>query len=103
MLDKDTYVSEIRARIDGFCNRRKWNDGNGADAKNIAIALSVEASELFQWKSSDDDISKAEIIHIKEEVADVFWYLMRICACLDIDLCEAVCDKETKNSLKYPE
>ena len=73
------------------------------------MALTVEAAELaeiFMWLHSDEADSvredPKEFEHLKEEVADVFWYLCRICRHFDIDLAEAVEDKSVKNAKKYP-
>ena len=38
----------------------------------------------------------------KDEVADIFYYLLRICQKMDINLEEAFWDKMKKNKIKYP-
>lgn len=67
------------------------------------MALSVETSELmeiFQWldfeTSSNPDEKTRE--RIKEEVADIFIYLLRFCDKLDIDLKEVVENKIKLNA-----
>ncbi len=106
--DANTTISELKDRIMNFCERRGWADDK--NVKNVTMALSVEVSELmeiFQWTHSDkaNDIVKDPkgYEHVKEEIADVFWYLMRICDALDVDLTQAMLDKERKNAIKYPE
>lgn len=106
-MDEQTTIKELKEKILNFSKERGWLDGE--NAKNLVMALSVEASELleiFQWTHSDDvekiKDNENEFTHLKEEIADVFWYLMRICKHFDIDLTEAVMDKAIKNAKKYP-
>ncbi len=107
MSDSKTTVSALREMIQNFSRNRNWLEKQ--NPKDLSMALSVEASEIleiFQWINSNDafKVQDDEKVyeHIKEEVADVFWYLMRLCDSLDIDLSEAVFDKEKKNAIKYP-
>ena len=73
------------------------------------MALTVEAAELaeiFMWLHSDeaDGIKgkAAEYRHLGEELADVFWFVCRLCEHFDIDLADAVEKKTAKNAVKYP-
>lgn len=107
MNDNTTTINDLKKRIDNFSLARNWHKNE--NVKNISMALSVEVAELveiFQWVHSDDVdniVNDSErFTHLKEEIADVFWYLTRICNHYDIDLTEAVCDKEIKNAKKYP-
>jgi len=70
-----------------------------------------EVVEIFQWKgeleTNPDGIhlSQEEIVHIGEEIADVFIYSTRLSDICNIDLAEAVTFKlqpETHNSLVRP-
>lgn len=105
--DINTTIKDLRNKIQDFSDARGWD--NDQNPKNLAMALIVETAELveiFQWVHSDntnsikDDPKKFE--HLKEEIADVFWYLTRICNHYDIDLSDAVSDKAIKNGIKYP-
>ncbi len=107
MSDNNTTVAQLREMIRNFSRNRNWLEKQ--NPKDLTMALSVEASEIleiFQWIDSKDafKVQDDEKVyeHIKEEVADVFWYLMRLCDSLDIDLSDAVFDKEKKNASKYP-
>lgn len=100
-------IDEIRKKIVSFSKERGWDKGE--NAKDLVMALSIEASELmeiFQWLHSDkaDNVkdNANEFQHLKEEIADVFWYLIRICEHFQIDLTKAVEDKTVKNAIKYP-
>ena len=73
------------------------------------MALNVEASELaeiFQWMSEEKSNSvgsdETQLKRVKEELADVFVYMLRIASKLNIDLEEAVVSKMVSNELKYP-
>ncbi|QIB89233.1 nucleotide pyrophosphohydrolase [Pseudomonas aeruginosa] len=75
--------------------------------KNLAISISLEASELlehFQWKTMEE--SEAYVVQAKEEiadeVADVAAYLIELADNLGIDLQEAILNKLAKNEAKYP-
>ncbi|HHU59914.1 TPA: nucleotide pyrophosphohydrolase [bacterium] len=107
MEDNKTTIEELKSKIVKFTKDRDWD--KGADAKSIVMSLAIEAAELmeiFQWTHTDkvDDIKKDEkrFEHLKEEIADVFWYLLRLCAHFDIDLAKAVEDKAEKNNARYP-
>src|SRR5689334_19330725 len=75
--------------------------------KNLASALAVEAAELlerFQWLTEDQSrrLPPDELAKVREEMADVLNYLVRLADKLDVDLLEAARDKIRLNALKYP-
>lgn len=97
----------MKTFIQDFSDARGWRKDQ--NAKDLVMALTVEAAELaeiFMWLHSDEADSikedEREFEHLKEEVADVFWYLCRICEHFEIDLSKAVGDKAVKNAVKYP-
>lgn len=107
MTDQTVTLAQLKEHIRNFSEIRGWLEGE--NAKDLAMALSVEAaelSEIFMWLHSDradavkDDPREFE--HLQEELADVFWYLCRICQHFHIDLAQAVEDKTEKNARKYP-
>lgn len=88
-----------------FVAERDWERFHSP--KNLAMALSVEASELvelFQWLSEDEStaLDDAQRRRVAEELADVLWYLVRLSDRLDIDLLEAAGQKLAANAKKYP-
>lgn len=98
-------MQNIQNIIKDFSKQRDWDQFH--NPKNIAMALSVETAELveiFQWlepaQALSLDESKQE--HLKEEVADIAVYLLRICMAYDINLEEAIISKMKKNEIKYP-
>lgn len=90
-----------------FSEDRDWEQFHSI--KNLAMALSVESSELleiFQWMTDIDsnnvDKDSKKFPKVKDEIADIFIYLIRISSKLDINLEEAVLNKMQKNIEKYP-
>jgi dCTP diphosphatase len=90
-----------------FAAERDWNQFH--TPKNLATALSVEASELlelFQWsRGSEDwaDLNDPKLrARVKEELADVLLYLIRFADLAKIDLEEAALAKLEMNAEKYP-
>ncbi|WP_370695789.1 nucleotide pyrophosphohydrolase (plasmid) [Priestia megaterium] len=86
----------------------KFRDDHGwgkfHNPKDLAISLSLEASELlenFQWKSDKEAIAK-NIDNIKDEMADVLIYLLMLSEELNVDLERVVEAKLQKNAEKYP-
>src|SRR4029077_16186449 len=86
---------------------RSWETYH--DPKNLVMALSGEVGELtevFQWLTSEEstramlDPERAEAI--RDEVADIFYYLLRLSDILDLDLTEVLEAKLRKNNLRYP-
>jgi len=99
-------IKSIQQQLEGFANERDW--GQFHNPKNLAMALSVEASELveiFQWltpEQAEAIMSSSESEHVKEEMADIMIYLIRMADKLNVDLEKAVADKIVKNSAKHP-
>jgi NTP pyrophosphatase (non-canonical NTP hydrolase) len=98
-------LAELRDALRQFAAERDWDQFHFP--KNLAIALSVEAAELlehFQWLP---DVESAALpaetrTKVREELADVLLYLIRLADKLDIDLAAAAFDKMTVNAKKYP-
>ena len=96
---------DLREQLRRFSEERDWDQFHVP--KNLAIALSVEASELlehFQWLSEDESkrLSEDQLEKIREELADVLLYLVRLADKLDIDLVTAANRKIKVNAEKYP-
>lgn len=98
-------VSHYQDRLRKFAREREWEQFHSP--KNIACALSVEASELleiFQWLTDDQSrkLSEKQMQHTRDEISDVFLYLIRLADMLDINLSESLDKKIIKNEKKYP-
>lgn len=102
MLD----TAPVQEKIRQFAREREWEQFH--TPKNLAMALTVEAAELmeqFQWLTSEEAASimrspKGECV--RQEVADVAVYLLRLCDVLSIDLNAAIEHKMALNAQKYP-
>jgi len=100
-----TSLEELRNALRGFAAARDWDQFHSP--KNLAIALSVEAAELlqhFQWtpEAESTTLNRDQQAQVREEVADVSLYLVRLADKLGIDLMSAAADKIELNSAKYP-
>jgi len=98
-------LKELRERQRRFVAERDWDRFHSP--KNLAMALTVEASELveiFQWLSEEESVrpDAERRRRAAEELADVLWFLVRIADRLDIDLLEAAEAKFARNAEKYP-
>ncbi|MFA7084266.1 MAG: nucleotide pyrophosphohydrolase [Arcobacteraceae bacterium] len=98
-------MEKIQTLIKKFSKERDWDKHH--NPKNLAMALSVETAELveiFQWLTFEQtlNLEESKQVHLKEEVADVAVYLLRICMAYDINLEEAIIEKMKKNEKKYP-
>src|SRR4030066_1954354 len=100
-------LPDIQQRLRKFAEDRNWEQFHSP--KNLTMALAAEAAELleiFQWlteeQSKDIINSKKEIAQVKEEIADVFIYLVRLADKLKIDIEKEVLAKIALNEKKYP-
>jgi NTP pyrophosphatase (non-canonical NTP hydrolase) len=100
-------VSELQLQLREFVAEREWQ--RFQTPKNLVMALTSEAGELteiFQWLSDEQatDVMSdpAEAEHVRDEIADVLAYLLRLCDVLGIDPEAALAAKIIKNAIKYP-
>lgn len=98
---EDKYKNVIKKLID-FRNDRDWAQFH--DARNLSLALMLEASELnelFLWKK-DAEIDTVDIERIKEELADVLTYSFLLAEKFNLDIFQIVEEKIKINNVKYP-
>ena len=96
-ISKETVDEVLKFRDD-----RDWKQFH--DPKDLAISISLEASELleiFQW-SRDDVYCLDKIDKIKEELADVMNYCILMADACNLDLDKIITDKIKLNAAKYP-
>ena len=89
-------------RINQFRDERDWRQFH--NEKDLAISISLEASELlelFQWKKSEEVVEKS-LQEIREELADVFIYSFMMADNLNLDVEEIIKSKLDLNEQKYP-
>lgn len=95
MSDIDVILNELRK----FNKERDWDQFH--NGKDLAIGLSVEASELleaFLWNSPEN----ASEDKIKEELADVLNYAFQMADRYNLDIKQIMLDKIKRNAEKYP-
>ena len=98
-------MNTLRDALRKFAAERDWDQFHSP--KNLAIALSVEASELlehFQWltEAQSSALAPGKREEVRDEMADVLLYLVRLADKLEVDLVDAAEKKIAKNAQKYP-
>ncbi len=106
-MDNNTTIETLKEKIKLFCEEREWDEFH--NAKDLAIALSIESSEFlqhFRFKSEKEVIemfkNKSKKTELAEEMSDVLFCLLRISQKYNIDLVTEFNLKLEKNKLKYP-
>lgn len=92
-------MNQVIQRLRQFRDERNWQQFH--NPKDLALALSIEASELlevFLWKSAEE----ADTQKVKEELADVFAYALLLCDAYNFDIEQMILEKIQKNEAKYP-
>src|SRR3989338_3218369 len=97
-------IENLTKIINDFRDARDWRQFH--NLKDIAISLSLEASEVlehFQWKSTEEikKYIKENKKEITDEVADVFYWVLLMSSDLEIDIEKALKNKMIKNAKKY--
>lgn len=98
-------LKSLQDKIAEFVKERDWKQFH--NAKDLAISLNLEASEvleLFQWKN-EPEIARYIATNkqdIEEELADVLYWVLLMADNLDIDIVAASEKKLLKNAKKYP-
>ncbi|RLE53700.1 MAG: nucleotide pyrophosphohydrolase [Candidatus Methanomethylicota archaeon] len=101
MLDESVTLKQLKEEVARFVHERSWEHYH--NLKDLAIALSVEASELlnlFKWKRVEE--LNVDMESIEDELADVVIYALCIANVLETDLSNAILKKLEKNRAKYP-
>ena len=104
-MTNTSRVQKLQEALLLFAKERKWEKFH--TPKNLAMALSVECSELieiFQWMTAEQSFhpDAGTRAHIREEIGDIMIYLCMICSKFDIDPVEAAISKLAENENRYP-
>ena len=102
MNDRDMTIAELTARVHALCVEKGWGDDGVQNPQHVAMAMTVEMSELlehFQWLDlqrvnglmNGEDAPR--IAQIGEEFADVMMYGLQLMRALHIDVTEQVLRK----------
>lgn len=100
--DSNTNLSELKQRVHELCLRKGWGKNGVQNPQHVAMAMTVEMSELlehFQWLN-DDDVQRLmngqdpeRCAMIAEEFADVMMYGLQLMRTLDIDITSQILRK----------
>jgi dCTP diphosphatase len=100
-------IADLQRQLREFAAERDWEQFHSP--KNLVMALTGEVgelTELFQWLTPEqsarvmDDAADAD--KVRDELADVLAYLLRLSDVLGVDLEGALAAKIIKNAAKYP-
>ncbi|MFC1711825.1 MazG-like family protein [Patescibacteria group bacterium] len=98
-------LQELTSKIVKFRDKRGWDKQDGKEnAKNMAISLLIEATELlglFQWRK-DNKLPKKKREEFEGELIDVLYWVLLIAHDFKIDIKKAFIKKMKKNKIKYP-
>ncbi len=95
MNDNDTTISTLKEAVHQLCLRKGWGVEGVQNPQHVAMAMTVEMSELlehFQWLNPEDvDALQAgkdpeRTAMIAEEFADVMMYGLQLARTLGIDV-----------------
>jgi NTP pyrophosphatase (non-canonical NTP hydrolase) len=104
---QEDSLQQATERVEKFCDERDWDQFHSP--KDLAIGAITEASELleiFRFKTEEEmqamlhDPDTRE--HIGQELADVFYFLLRFAQRFDFDLLSEFEAKMVRNGLRYP-
>jgi NTP pyrophosphatase (non-canonical NTP hydrolase) len=102
----DEGVEALRVKLQEFARERDWEQFH--TPKNLSMALAGEVGELleiFQWLTPEQ---AAEVMgagradDVRDELADVTIYLVRLADMLGVDLLEVAHAKLARNHHRFP-
>ena len=98
---------DLAVRLKKFADARDWEKFH--TPKNLAMALSVEVSELaeiFQWMTAEESANvmkdQKSADAVKDELADIALYLVHLSAILKVDLLAEANSKIDRNEKRFP-
>jgi NTP pyrophosphatase (non-canonical NTP hydrolase) len=92
-------TEQIIQALKEFRDERDWSQFH--NAKDLSLAISIEAAELlelFLWKDADS----ADVEKIQDELADILSFALLLCEKYKMDVSDIIMQKIRKNALKYP-
>lgn len=103
--EKMDQIKVLTKKLIDFRDSRDWKQFH--NPKDVAISLSLEASEVlehFQWKGKEEieQYIKTNKNEIGEELADVFNWVLILSHDIGVDILKASDEKIEKNEKKYP-
>ena len=98
-------MNSLKEQVVLFAKERDWEKYHSP--KNLAMGLSVEASELleiFLWLSEEESqkLPESKLNELKEEIGDIMIYLTNLANKFGLDPIECAKQKIELNRAKYP-
>jgi NTP pyrophosphatase (non-canonical NTP hydrolase) len=100
-------IKELQKKVIEFRDARDWAQYH--NPKDLAISLSLEASELleiFQWKDAEEveEVKRNAVNRekVKEELGDILIYALNMCSAFGLDPTDVILSKLKINEVKYP-
>jgi len=100
-------MENLKNKLREFAIERDWDQFH--TPKNLVMAITGEVGELteiFQWlddkNSKLENLNEKDIARSKEEISDIFLYLIKLADKLEIDLIKEANNKIELNRKKYP-
>lgn len=106
-MTRDEYFAALAADLESFATERRWNPYH--QPANLAASVAIEAAELlelFQWEDGHNDWDSVrhgpKHQRLREELADVLIYAIRLANLAGIDIPTAIADKMQANAARFP-
>ena len=102
MNDGNATLNQLKEEVHKLCLRKGWGMDGVQDPQHVAMAMTVEMSELlehFQWLNPEDvqalmaGRDPERVALIAEEFADVMMYGLQLARTLGFDITEQVMRK----------
>ncbi len=98
-------IKKLARELRSFVAKRNWAKYH--TPKNLAMGLATEAGELlevFLWLTPSESrkLTRGKQQQLKEELGDIFIYLVNIADKFNLDLVECAREKLKLNAKKYP-
>lgn len=96
-------IKLLQEKVVEFRDARDWAQFH--NPKNLAAAIAIETGELqecFLWASEKDSFKAGKKEDVRDELADIFNYILLFAETTGIDLEQAFLEKLQKNEVKYP-
>ena len=101
LVGEGPLLSSVIDAVLQFRDARNWKQFHSP--KDLAISISLEASELlecFQWSGSDTQVESKKM-NMQEELSDVLIYCIQLADLLQVDVSSLIFSKLEKNGYKY--
>ncbi len=88
---------ELKAKMNYVVDKNNWESHHTEE--DLAMAISIEVGELLEnylWKKENYSSQ-----NVKEEIADIYIYLLFLCDEIGLDLLEIANEKMDKNLKRF--